>query len=268
MSRPHRRLIALLAVPLVLLISGCIRMTASYEIVSEDSVQVAMDIGVSSDALAQMGQEMPDFCAEVDSMGVPGFMQEEYTDEGAEGYSGCRISGRAPISQLNSSGTSFALEEDIWTFSMEGDGSGQMDGMSAEMFSDFQIRVTFPGKVLSNSGTSVVEGTTVVWDSPADLFTPEGLTATAENDGIGSLPWLWIAIATVVVFSVIVGLALIVQRRRHKAASSQQEGPFAGSEGNHFPPAGVFYPGGQAHPPQAAGPDNARAYPPQSPGPE
>lgn len=245
------------------------RMTASYEIVSDSSVQVAMDIGVRSDALAQMGQDVPDFCAEADSMGVPSFMQEEYTDEGADGYSGCRISGTAPISQLNSSGTSFVLDEDIWTFLMEGDGSGQMDGMSAEMFSDFQIRVTFPGKVLSNSGTSTVEGTTVVWNSPADLFTAEGLTATAENGGVGAPPWLWIAVATVLVFGAIVGVVLLVQRRRRPAAP-HQDNLFESSEGPQFPHQGSPFPGHQAqqYTPPTPGAGPTQPYPPQAPGPQ
>lgn len=247
MPRTHRRLIALLTIPLLVLMSGCMRMKADYEILSDSTVQVSMDIGMRNDMLKELGEDVPDFCEQTDTMGAEGLTQEEYVDEGDDGYTGCRLTGTAPINEINDSSTRFVLEDDVWTFHMEGDDSGGTAGVSADMFSDFQIRVTFPGKVLSHNGASTQEGNTVTWADPADLFTEEGLKATAEGSGGGQL-WLWIAIGALVLIAAAV-TAVLLQRRGKNAPP--QGGPWQDGTG-------------QPYPPQGPGPD--QPYPPQGPG--
>lgn len=255
MPRLHVRLIALLSIPLLLLTSGCMRMKADYEILSESKVQVAMDIGMRNDAVAELGQEMPDFCEEAGALRMLGATTEEYADEDVSGYSGCRLTATAPISELSDEALSLVLEDDVWRFGMEGGDSGGTEGMSADMLSDFQIRVTFPGNVLTHSGGSTVDGTTVTWADPADLFTAEGLKATAENGGVGSLPWLWIALGALIVLGAVVAVILLQRKKRN--VPTQPGGPWQGGYGPE-------YRQGQQYPPQRPG----AQYPPQGPGPQ
>ena len=251
MPRFHVRLIALLSIPVLILMSGCVRMKADYEILSESKVQVSMDIGMRNDAVAEFGQEVPDFCEDTSSLDVLGVPAEEYTDEGAGGYSGCRLAGTAPISELNDGNITLTLDDDIWTFGMEGS-SGDTEGMTADMLSDFQIRVTFPGEVLTHSGGSTLEGTTVTWVDPGDLFTTEGLKATAENSGGFATPaWLWPLLGALVVIGAVVAIILL-QRKKQRVQTQP-----------HVPWQGAYGPGPQ-YPPQSPGPQ----YPPQAPGPQ
>ena len=244
-----RRPVVLLVVPLLLLLSGCIRMTADYEILGDDAVKATIDFGMRNDVVAEMGEEVPNFCEEEGLMDADGLTAEEYVDEGDDGYTGCRLTGTTTIAQLNESGTSLQLEDGTWTFLMEGDDAEDASGMTADMFSDFAIRVTFPSKVLTHNGASTVESTTVIWADASDLLTEEGLKATAENGG--GLPWLWIALGALVVIGA--AAAVMLLQRRGKGSPQQQDGPWQGGPGQQQYTPGQPYP--QA--PTRAGPESA-----------
>lgn len=192
----RRRLTALLVLPLVVLLSSCMRLQTDYEILGDNKVKVAIDFGARNDVLGELGDDVPDFCEQEGLMDPDGLKKQEYVDADEEGYTGCRLTGTTTISELNESGTSLTLGDDgTWTFLMEGNDSMEGSTMTPDMFSDFLIRVTFPGEVLTHNGASTVEGTTVTWSNPADLLAPEGLEATAEN--ASSIPWLWITVGLV-----------------------------------------------------------------------
>lgn len=253
MSRLSRRLVAILTIPLVLILSSCIRMTADYDIVSEDEIKLVANIGVQNSFADQMGSELPSLCDQGDFDDVEGATAEEYTEEGPEGYTGCEISGTATLADMGGDGTSITLVDDVWTFSMDGEESNEE--MSADMFTDFRVSVTFPGKVLSHSGTSTVEGTTVTWANAADMFTADGLTATAENGAGGGLTWLWILLGVLALAAI--GAAIYVLTRRR--AKPTDGAPYAGP-GPQYPP----YPQGQPYPPQGGPTAPSQPYPPQA----
>ena len=68
-----------------------------------------------------------------------------------------------------------------WTFRYSS-GSGNASTESASIFTDFEVRVTFPGRVLSASGSGRIEGNTVTWSDPKDMYLKEGLRATASAE--------------------------------------------------------------------------------------
>lgn len=220
MPRLPRSLIALLTIPTLVLLSGCVRLQADYTILSNNKVEVAIDVGARNDALAELGDDVPDFCQQEGLMDPEGVTKEEYSEDGDAGYTGCRLTGTTTLTSLNDqSGTSLLLDGDnTWTFRMEGNDSMEGSLMTTDMFSDFLIRVTFPGEVLTHNGASVVEGTTVTWSDPADLLTKEGLKATAENPeptfSNAAVPWFWIAMSVVVIGAGVVAV-LVLNRRRH-----------------------------------------------------
>lgn len=261
MSRLPRRLIALMVIPLLVSMSGCMRLKADYEILGNDQVKILMDIGMQNQTLQQMGQEAPDFCEQAGTMGGP-ITEVDYADEGPDGYTGCRIEGTAPLSEVNNSSTTLVLDEDLWTFHMVGDDGGGAEGLTADMFSDFEVRVTFPGTVVSSNGTSTVEGSTVIWTSPTDLFTEEGLLATGENDGAAALPWLWIVIGGIVLIGAVIAVALVLGRQRATPVSPQGS-PF--QNGQAYPPQGPPFQNAQKYAPQSPPFQSGQPYPPQGP---
>lgn len=273
MSTSPRRALALLLVPLVLLLSSCIRMTADYDIVSENEVTLVADFGIQNSAAAQMGSEVPDLCEQEGFDDVQGATAEPYAEEGDGGYTGCRISGTARTSDLSGDGTTIELADGVWTFAMEG--TPGEEEMSAEMFSDFRVSVTFPGKVLSHNGTSTVEGTTVTWSTAADMFTADGLLATAE-DGAGGVDWLWIALGALVIAGIAAAVVVATRnRRRHEPEPTFQDGstpypyPYPPGPGQQYapPPPGQAYPPPTHVPPMTPTPQQPEAAQPFPAGP-
>lgn len=230
-----RRILALLVIPLLLAVSSCVRLQADYEILGDDEVKVAIDFGARNDVVAELGDDVPDFCNQEGLMDPAGVDKTEYAEDGEDGYKGCRLTGTTTVSELNQSGTSLLLgEDDTWTFLMEGNDSMEGATMSADMFSDFQIRVTFPGPVLTHNGRSTLEGTTVTWADPADLLTKEGLRATAENaEARAGVPWSGIAVVVAAVL--LGGGAVILLNRLRRPSTEVSDGPdsSAGSPISH-----------------------------------
>lgn len=86
-------------------------------------------------------------------------------------------------------------------------GVGDMAGIG-----DFKVSVTFPGTVLSHSGSSKVDGDTVTWTDVSDLLSPDGLTASGKSQG-GLPGWVWGIGALVTLASGGAVAAMIINRR-------------------------------------------------------
>ena len=80
------------------------------------------------------------------------------------------------------------------------------------MFTDFEVHVTFPDRVLSASGSGRIEGNTVTWSDPKDMYLKEGLRATASADP--DLSWLWPTLGVIALAGVGAGIVLVARRRR------------------------------------------------------
>ena len=80
------------------------------------------------------------------------------------------------------------------------------------MFTDFEVRVTFPGRVLSASGSGRIEGNTVTWSDPKDMYLEEGLRATASADP--DLSWLWLTLGVIALAGAGAGIVLGARSRR------------------------------------------------------
>lgn len=188
MSTVRRRIIALFAIPLLLVLSAC-KLHMEFVIVDETQLQVNMDLSVTAAEAQTLEVTAEDLCAlgeedlegeeEVDVVGTP------YE---AGGQIGCHISMTGPLEDTDGTVT---LDGDVWTFTMPSD--SLLDGTDPESPTgmadfDMQIMVTFPGEVLSHSGNSTVEDTTVIWADQADLEGEADLTATARNEGIAPQP--------------------------------------------------------------------------------
>ncbi|MGJ3509035.1 LppM family (lipo)protein [Enemella sp. A6] len=214
--RRSRALFALLTLPLVLLLSGCIRYVAEFEIVSPDEVNVVFDFGLKEEAMRDADTNAADVCQETPFSDIPGAKIEQYAAD-ADGYAGCRVEATAAVNEIGDDELQIELTDGVWHFRMTNqneDATGSPEE-AAQLISDFRVQVTFPGKVLTHNGTANVDGRTVTWTDPVDLMKPDGLQATAENPAIdvdAVLPWIIGGVGVLVVAGVV--LAVVLARRK------------------------------------------------------
>ena len=230
-------------------------MRQEINISSPDKIEMKIDFGVLKDQASMAGiDDAEGACKQgMSSTGVSGdFKQESYQDDR---YIGCKMSGT-----MAPSSTKFLSYDEAskrWTFHISGSSLGegtssQVGTLSESMFTDFEVKVTFPGKVLTASGDGQISGNTVTWSSAKDLLSSDGLMATAENDP--DLTWLWITMAVVVVAGVVVTFLLIRRGRTRPAGPPAgpgapwngpgQPGPQVGFQNQPQPP-GYQQPGYQ-----------------------
>lgn len=196
---------------LALMFAGCLNVGYDIKIHSEDQIEVRVDLSVDK-AKAQASKRLKDpndLCNGLyQAASQSGFAAQPYqSDERL----GCKLSGTVNLQLLNAGGTLLELSDGVWRFHVRG---GDLRGrqLNESAIDTLNWSVTFPGEVLTHSGSSTVNGTTVTWTDPADLFSQDGLQATAKDAPKSGLSaWVWGAMAAGLVGAV---LLLFWVRRR------------------------------------------------------
>ncbi|MDO5093965.1 MAG: hypothetical protein Q4D79_11215, partial [Propionibacteriaceae bacterium] len=235
MRKLQRALAIALIVPLVLVLSSCMRLRTEFTIHNLEKVDISMDVGAKKDQLDQLGGSYsPDsLCSEASSsadLGKGNDLKLEPYDDGT--YIGCKISGSGPIEENNAL-ISFDESKKEWTFTMANSNVGEAGSLGANMVEDFEVKVTFPGEVLTASGSGQISGNTVTWTDAKDMFSADGLKATASNTP--AFPWLWILIGVAVVAVAAVVVVLVLKRKKQPAGPPQpgpQGGYYQGQPGS------------------------------------
>ncbi len=161
---------------IALLLAGCFKVNMDLEVSADDMVSGTAVIAVDESLLELSGQSVDDLFAEMDLSDLPeGSTAEPYEEDG---FVGQRITIDAvPLSEFagNETLSGGATGEDL-SIVREGDEfhvTGGFD-MSGEEFTgtevpqefmdnfEFRISITFPGEVISSTGT--VDGNTVTWE--------------------------------------------------------------------------------------------------------
>ena len=161
---------------IALLLAGCFKVNMDLEVSADDMVSGTAVIAVDESLLELSGQSVDDLFAEMDLSDLPeGSTAEPYEEDG---FVGQQITIEAvPLSEFagNETLSGGATGEDL-SIVREGDEfhvTGGFD-MSGEEFTgtevpqefmdnfEFQISITFPGEVISSTGT--VDGNTVTWE--------------------------------------------------------------------------------------------------------
>lgn len=225
MTTTLRRGITFLLLPVLVVLTGCVRYEATYDIKSLDEIQVTTDFGMKK-AYADSEDKVCEDGGSGTQSGAPTLKNEkrESYDDGT--YIGCKTTGTITASELTSSsgGVEVTLADGVYTFKVSGTQAGSAS--SASSIDHFKFSVTFPGKVLTHNGSSTVNGNTVTWTDPKDAFTTEGLVATGEEGGVlpsgGSL--LWIIVGAVVAAAIALGVVLFLRHRKKTAAQQQGYG--------------------------------------------
>ena len=214
MTKQRRFCILFLLLPLLLGLTSCIRYRVEYDIVDKEHVKLNWNIGVK----APEDLTVENICRTVveHAQTPEELAQTPYEDDL---FHACRFTGELPINHKRLIGPAPDQAQIItydetrreWTFEYSSE-SGYVSTESANMFTDFEVRVTFPGRVLSASGSGRIEGNTVTWSDPKDMYLEEGLRATASADP--DLNWLWFTLGVIALVGAGAGIVLVARRRR------------------------------------------------------
>ena len=224
----RRRLYALLVIPFVLLLAGCGKMHAEFEVKDVDSMQVSFDMGFKPSFVESEFDNAQAMCDDIESDEPIGTVTIEAYEE--DGLWGCRFSGPMERSEFGS-GMELAESDGEYHLTMDM-GSEALTQADLDMFAslygadvsdfDFKMTFTFPGKVLESQG-GTIDGNTVTYTDIVDFYS--GVDITAES---GGFPWLIVIIIVVVLgFLLLLVLAAIiffVIRARRKKTSNGASG--------------------------------------------
>ncbi|MDO4413174.1 hypothetical protein [Cutibacterium sp.] len=240
-SRHLRRYAVLFLLPLVLL-AGCVKIDAAMDIKDEDHIHVKVTMGMSKSAASMSQQnimsELSD-CSDVYGLGsgVRNAKGEEFEDDQ---YIGCTFSSDVTATEFNAGvGSKIIFDKDKVTFTMDAGYFDDVAGVGVprdtSLITAFTLSVTFPGKVLSHSGSSTVDGSTVTWTDPHDVFSSAGLSATGERSK-GAPVWVWILVVAVALGATGVAVGVV---RKNKSESDKDDSrpamPYAGQPQNQQP---------------------------------
>lgn len=241
--KPHRLgtrgLLAALCLPLLLVLAGCVRLSADLTINSDETLAIKMDMGINKEKLAASGSGQTFTEKDCKSDNMPLGSKSTFYDE--NGYVGCRIEGKVGISELKQSdGLAVTHANGLYTFHW-GSGSSSAGQAGAAMFEQFKVSVSFPGQVTEHNGSSTVSGNTVTWNSATDLFSTEGLKASGKDSG--GLPIIPIVIGLVglLVVGGLIAFFVLRSRKAKANAAAAQQGGWAGQPGQ-YPQPGQQYP--------------------------
>lgn len=256
----RRRLVAVLLLPFLMVLAGCGKLHADFEITDADTVNAVFDIAVDAEFAEGTWDSAETFCSEMDN--------ETLLDEDAptvepyeeNGQLGCTISGVITSDDFDSD---FNVTEENGELHLviTGDESAS-DLASAEGPGfDFRMTFTFPGKIIEANGGEV-DGSSVTYSDADALATGIDIRADA-----GGFPWIIVIVVVLVLgFFFLLLLAAIVffviraRRNRNKSGGSTPSGMPGGygstaMAGAAAPAAAPGQPGqqwGQASPPPAA----------------
>ncbi|MGJ3509034.1 LppM family (lipo)protein [Enemella sp. A6] len=178
-----RALVVVLGLPLILLLSGCMRFHADVEILGggSDEIEYTVIMAVRNKDFEASGDKPPeDPCAGMRTSG-PDDKLEPIKQPGPEGFTGCRITGRGGTDALNKLDVKIDKSNGVWTIKVSPEGAAGGEA-PPDNSADFRFSVTFPGDVLSHNGSSTLDGRTVTWTDPADLLSKQGLVAQGRDD--------------------------------------------------------------------------------------
>lgn len=223
--RPRRWGVLLLA-PLLML-SGCMKFNASYDIKDEEHVNANLTIAVSKSMAEMSGQNTGGELKECEQLMSASGITDKATAKKYEDdeHIGCTIVGEDNAKNIGTrdSGVAITFTDDEVRFRMgqeifSPETSGQE--ITPEMLSDFKVSVTFPGTVTQHSGSSTVNGNTVTWTSAKELMS-SGITATSERSSSALAWWMWLIIGVLALAVIGAVIAVIV---RHRAKGSRASG--------------------------------------------
>ncbi|WP_127126015.1 hypothetical protein [Georgenia sp. SYP-B2076] len=246
--RTAGQLHALLLLPLLLLLAGCMRLDMGITIHGDDTADLALTVVDKTGAMTRDELDCSQLTDALGQAGLPGGVDHtvDAIDEG--GNLGCAVTFTgAPLTEMNAQGLSISKADGVCTFTLDGQAGLTPADVEDIPGLEVALAVTFPGAVI-DAGGGQVTGHTVTWTDPAVIAA--GVTATGEADGgaatllgpTSSMSWLWWVVAGLVLLAVI-GAVVFVTRRNRSATTAMPAGAIYG-QGSAYDGPGATWPGG------------------------
>ncbi|MDR1430965.1 MAG: hypothetical protein LBI99_02465 [Propionibacteriaceae bacterium] len=177
-----RRLFALSLLPLLLVLAGCVRFEMDVVISADESVQLNIVIGVERDAAETMGVTADTLCTGA------GGGEGTFSDISDDKYIACRLSVTGEVGGSSADGVVLTHEDGVYTFrfstaELTNQVGNEIDVESiGDVYTDFAIRVSFPGEVVDyNQGAELQGANTVAWTDPKVLTSGGDLIASGRD---------------------------------------------------------------------------------------
>jgi hypothetical protein len=218
----RRRLLALLLVPFMMVLAGCGKLHADFEIQDAETIHVSFDFASASfDSADEMCTSLE---SEMDVVDESAPSVEPYE---ADGAFGCRIVGVLTSEDFDS-GFSLTEEDGEYHLTISGDDTSVDDIGTPEMAEldfDFRMTFTFPGEIIESSGGQI-DGNSVTYTDVAEFGAGVDIRAEANT-----FPWVIVIIAVLVIgFLLLLVLAAIVffvvRSRRNRGGGSGTPGGY------------------------------------------
>ena len=260
----RRRLAAVLLLPFLLVLAGCGKLHADFDIQDVDTINVSYDVAFDEQFMAGQYSSADSMCSDMqDEMGVMGEMAPDVDPYEKDGQLGCVVTG---VMTSDNFGTGFDLTEEDGEYhlAIEGD-----EGMSADLGSpmgdfDFRMTFTFPGAIIEASGGEV-DGNSVTFTDVNEVTQGVDIRADAS-----SFPWVIVVVAVLILgFLFLVVLAAVVffvlRARRNKSTPAAVPGAYSAASAQGAPQGQPGQPGQQGQPGQAGQQWGGQASPPPAP---
>ncbi|MGO1480291.1 MAG: LppM family (lipo)protein [Brachybacterium sp.] len=267
----RRRIVAVLLLPFLMILAGCGKLHAEFEIQDVDTINVSYDFALDEEVATTGFNTAEAMCADlVDEISIAGEMAPDIESYEENSQFGCLITGVMTSDNFDSD-LSLTEEDGEYRLSITGLEGAADDisspGMDMSEF-DFQMTFTFPGEIIESVGGEV-DGSSVTYTSLEEFTAGVDIRADA-----GGFPWV-IVIVVVLVLGFLFLLLLaavaffVVRARKNKGGGS---GPSSGMPGGYgaaaaaAPPAAPQSPQwngqGSAAPQQPGGQQWGQASPP------
>ena len=228
----RRRIVAVLLLPFLMILAGCGKLHAEFEIQDVDTINVSYDFALDEEVAITGFNTAEAMCADlVDEIAIAGEMAPDIESYEENSQFGCLITGVMTSDNFDS-GFSLTEEDGEYRLSITGlegaadDISGP--GMDTSDF-DFQTIFTFPGEIIE-SATGEIDGSSVTFTSLEEFTAGVDIRADA-----GGFPWV-IVIVVVLVLGFLFLLLLaavaffVIRARKNKGGGS---GPSSGMPGGY-----------------------------------
>jgi hypothetical protein len=233
---------------IALILAGCMQLNMSLTVNTDDTIDGQLLLTadksiVTSNNTKTLEQGFADLRQNIPKM--PEGQETVYQD--ATRYGSLISYNHTPLSKFNSESIKLVKNNGTYRFTLPldpklyGGKFATADPKQQAVFMtamEFEIQVTFPGRVLDSNGSEV--GTTVTWqvksgaEKPVQLFataeipagSPQATSSASAQGGGGGFPWLLIIGGAVVL--AIAAVAVFLLMRRSSGASATGPAPAAG----------------------------------------
>ena len=265
----RRRLVALLLLPFMMLLAGCGKLHADFDIQDAETINLSFDFSIDEEYIGTTFTSADEMCSsfssEMDLVGESAPTVEPYEEDGAYG---CRVAGVLTSEDFDSD-LNLVEEDGEYRLTISGD-DASVDGVGssemAQLDIDFRMTFTFPGEIIESSGGQI-DGNTVTFTDINEITS--GIDIRAEANGF---PWVIVIIAVLVVgFLLLLVVAAIiffvVRSRKNKGGGTPTPGGYGSPAASPSPQWGQSSPPAAPQAPQQGGQQWGQASPPAAPQP-